>query len=132
MNAFPVGSTEEYGAIPDGAARMSSNRNVMETTLAFPASETSPISFGEGAFALQHILEHGGSGYLPLRSIRAHLENGRLFVVNGAPEFTRAVYLARSLYLAEADWLFDASNALAGLGQHIADLELDTLDFKAS
>ena len=85
--------------------------------LAYPASETSPITFGEGGLALRHILAHGGSGYLPLRAVAAHLEAARLHLVPGAPEFTRQVTLARSPYMVASDWFDAAVEALRGLGR---------------
>lgn len=42
---------------------------------------------------LQHILQNGGSGYFPIRLVRAHLENGRLHRVQGAPEFRHPAYV---------------------------------------
>ena len=101
--------------------------------LAYPASETSPVSFGDGAFALRHILAHGGSGHLPLRAVEAHLAAGRLHLVVGAPEFARPVYLARSPFmvgdLAKADWFEEAVAVLKDLGARVADLSLETRRF---
>jgi len=101
--------------------------------LAYPASETSPISFGDGTFALQHILARGGSGHLPLRAVEGHLAAGRLHLVAAAPEFASPVFLARSPYMAgdlgKADWFEDAVAVLKQLGERFADLHLDTRPF---
>jgi DNA-binding transcriptional LysR family regulator len=101
--------------------------------LAYPASETSPISFGDGAFALQHILARGGSGHLPLRSVRGHLDAGRLHLVPQAPEFARPAFLARSPYMAsdvaKAGWFEAAVAVLKTLGDRFADLDLETRPF---
>lgn len=101
--------------------------------LAYPSSETSPITFGDGAFALKHILAQGGSGYLPLRAVAGHLAAGRLHLVPKAPEFARPVFLARSPYMAEelaqADWFEAAVGALKALGNRLADLDLEAAPF---
>ena len=104
--------------------------------LAYPASETSPISFGDGAFALRHILARGGSGHLPLRAVQAHLAAGRLYLVAEAPEFARPVFLARSPFvagdLAKADWFEEAVAELKDLGARFADLELESRPFSGA
>lgn len=60
---------------------------------AYPVEETAAVSFGHSVWALQYILKHGGSGYLPVRIIEDHLAAGRLYRVNGAVSFVRAAYL---------------------------------------
>lgn len=45
-----------------------------------------------GWLGLQHILEHGGSGYFPLRLVRDYLKDGRLVGLPGAPEFFMPAY----------------------------------------
>lgn len=101
--------------------------------LAYPASETSPISFGDGAFALRHILARGGSGHLPLRAVRGHLEARRLHLVPQSPEFDRPVFLARSPFmagdLAKAAWFEEAVSVLKDLGGRFAELDLETRAF---
>lgn len=49
-----------------------------------------------GWLGLHHILEHGGSGYFPLRLVRPYLEDGRLTRVERAPEFSQPAYLVYS------------------------------------
>lgn len=101
--------------------------------LAYPASETSPVTFGDGAFALRHILARGGSGHLPLRAVQGHLDAGRLHLVPKAPEFARPVFLARSPQMAadvtESDWFKEAVTELKKLGGRFADLALETSPF---
>jgi len=53
-----------------------------------------------GWLGLQHILENGGAGYFPRRLVRPHLENGRLTMLAGAPEFTLPAYV---VYPTDAD-----------------------------
>ena len=57
------------------------------------------------------LLAHGGSAYLPERVARPYLEQGRLFQIAGAPEFTRPVFLVcNKTALAVWPW-FDAALA---------------------
>jgi DNA-binding transcriptional LysR family regulator len=45
-----------------------------------------------GAFAVEHILEGGGSGYFPEPVVRSFLRAGRLHRVKGAPRFVTPIY----------------------------------------
>lgn len=91
--------------------------------LAYPYNETAAITFGDGALALQHILAHGGSGYVPLRAVWPHLKARRLFAVVGAPAFSRQVLFSRSTMTPAPDWLDDAVAALRGLGTRFDDID---------
>jgi DNA-binding transcriptional LysR family regulator len=62
--------------------------------MAFPNRATPALTFGTGSFALQHILHHGGAGYLPLRTVAPHLHRKTLHLVGDAPRFARQVYQA--------------------------------------
>lgn len=62
--------------------------------IAYPVEETAAVTFGNSPWALEHILQYGGSGYLPERLVREYLDAGRLFAVEGATVFTRTAYLA--------------------------------------
>jgi DNA-binding transcriptional LysR family regulator len=53
-----------------------------------------------GRLGLQHILEHGGSGYFPIRIVRPYLKKHRLTVLSGAPEFALPAYV---VYPTDAD-----------------------------
>ena len=64
-----------------------------EHSRAFPEMASPAISVGLGALGLQYILEHGGSGYFPLRVVRPLLAARRLYRVRQAPEFRRPAYV---------------------------------------
>jgi len=54
------------------------------------------ISFGSAQWALEHLLDQGGSAYLPLRLSAHHLHEGRLFRLADAPQFNRRIVLIMS------------------------------------
>lgn len=60
---------------------------------AYPDLETPALSVSHGPLGLQHILDNGGSGYFPLRTIAPYLRQGNLHLVAGAHEFERPVYM---------------------------------------
>ena len=70
------------------------------STVGFSPDAPEPsLRFGQAKMALSHILEFGGSAYLPKRMTVAELEAGRFHLVKDAPEIQRqahAVYLVRS------------------------------------
>lgn len=88
---------------------------------AFPDMQTPAVSVGLGALGLQHILAIGGSGYFPMRVVRSHLADGRLFTVPGAPEFRRPAFLVYSGQEEQAEWL---RTALQGM-RYVASLEAE-------
>jgi DNA-binding transcriptional LysR family regulator len=61
--------------------------------VSFPDFISPGLTANIGWLGLQHILENGGSGYFPIRLVRSHLENGRLHLVRGAPEFRHPAYV---------------------------------------
>lgn len=63
---------------------------------ALPDMAKPALSISPGPLALNHLLAAGGSGYFPLRTVRAHLAEGRLFPVPGAPEFPHAICLVHA------------------------------------
>ena len=64
------------------------------------------VTFGCATWALDHLLDHGGSAYLPERLAASRLADGTLHRVAGAPGFTRTVYLITvDAAAAEWDWL---------------------------
>jgi DNA-binding transcriptional LysR family regulator len=70
-----------------------------------------------GWLALQHILDHGGSGYFPLRLVRPYLDDGRLAGLPGAPAFSLPAYV---VFPTEGDpGLLE--KALSGIRQVAAD-----------
>lgn len=58
----------------------------------WPENRTANVTFDNPEWALRHILEFGGSAYLPLRLTEQHLHAGRLYRVEGSPEFVREVF----------------------------------------
>jgi DNA-binding transcriptional LysR family regulator len=50
-------------------------------------------SFSSSVWALEHLLENGGSAYLPERLARPHVDSGRLYRIADAPAYTRNAYL---------------------------------------
>lgn len=60
---------------------------------AFPNAKTASITFSTSSWALEHILEFGGTAYLPKGLVEPHLRNGSLRIVKGAPVFVRTLYL---------------------------------------
>ncbi|MEO0369267.1 MAG: LysR family transcriptional regulator [Pseudomonadota bacterium] len=61
--------------------------------IAYADASTARVSFGSAPAALSHILEFGGSAYLPLRLVEEHINAKRLFVLADAPTFEREIYL---------------------------------------
>ena len=59
---------------------------------AYADGDTPMTVFGSPAWALDYLMLNGGSGYLPARLIRHHLELKRLHIVDNAPEFTRTIF----------------------------------------
>lgn len=59
---------------------------------AFPDMGSPPVSISLGPLALTYILTVGGCGYFRLGTARPFLDDGRLFLVPGAPEFSHSAY----------------------------------------
>lgn len=72
---------------------------------AYSDAGTARLSFGRAEWALDELLENGGSAYLPKRLISEHLATGCLFLVADAPEFTRNAYVVLSERATEWEWL---------------------------
>ena len=51
------------------------------------------VSFGCSVWALDFLLDRGGSAYLPEQIAAPYCESGRLFLIPDAPVFTRNTYL---------------------------------------
>jgi DNA-binding transcriptional LysR family regulator len=83
--------------------------------LAFPALSSAGVSSSLGPLGLEYLLAAGGGGYFRLEVVRRHLEAGRLYRVQGAPEFLYPAYAVYSQN-ADAELLMPA---LAGL-RHVA------------
>ena len=69
----------------------------------YAAADTAQLSFGSANWALEHILDVGGSAYLPQRMVATHLSCRRLHLIPDAPTFTRKTYLVVNEKAAE-DW----------------------------
>lgn len=61
--------------------------------LAFSDIGTARVTFGSAIWALSHMLQEGGSAYLPRRMAVAHVQAGRLFEMPDAPRFQRNIFL---------------------------------------
>lgn len=70
---------------------------------AYADADTARVSFGCAVWALDHLLAHGGSAYLPERLAAPHLAAGTLHPVPDAPVFPRPTYLVTN-DAAAADW----------------------------
>ncbi len=62
-------------------------------SLAWPSDETAYMTFGSSRWALDYLLEKGGSAYLPARFSAPYVREARLHPVEGSPEFSRPLYL---------------------------------------
>jgi DNA-binding transcriptional LysR family regulator len=89
---------------------------------AYPDAGSPAVSVGLGPLGLQLILENGGSGYFPLRSVRPHLAAKRLFRVPRAPTFKRPAYMVYPAAPIDADLQAQALEAL----RHIAAQERES------
>lgn len=67
---------------------------------AFPGDTTSAVTIASSDWALDRLLRNGGSGYLPRRHVEPSLASGRLFRVEGAPVFSRRVYVVENTQVA--------------------------------
>lgn len=63
---------------------------------AFPDQPNAVVSISYGPLALDYILATGGSGYFRKGFIRSYLEEGRLALVSGSPEFSYSAYAVYS------------------------------------
>lgn len=69
-------------------------------------ADVARLSFGNANWALDHILAHGGTAYLPQRLAQPHVQSGQLHNIASAPQFTRKTYLiVNEKAAASWDWL---------------------------
>ena len=61
------------------------------------------VSFGCSAWALDFLLDRGGSAYLPERIAAPHIDDGRLYRLHDGPEFARSTYFVSNDEVA-ASW----------------------------
>lgn len=84
---------------------------------AYADAGTADISYGSAVWALQHMLDHGGTAYLPQSMVAGHIEDGTLYRIAGAPDFTRPVCLIiNDTATATWDWLPPLIEDLVGDG----------------
>ena len=62
-------------------------------SLAFPNFLGAALTVNVGWLGLQRVLAYGGTGYFPVRTLRAHELTGRLHRIASAPEFRLTAYL---------------------------------------
>ena len=62
-------------------------------SLAFPNFLGAALTVNVGWLGLQRVLAYGGTGYFPVRTLRAHELAGRLHRIASAPEFRLTAYL---------------------------------------
>lgn len=83
--------------------------------VAYADADTATVSFGSAVWALEHLLAHGGSAYLPERLAADAEAGGRLFRIAGAPAFSRTVYaITNDAAAAEWPWLEPMIAELSG------------------
>ena len=79
---------------------------------AYPDGDTPTTTLGSTVWALDYLLEHGGSAYLPLTLVQPYLEKGRLHEVIGSARFKRPVYLLVNQSSAQGWPWFDSIKSL--------------------
>lgn len=88
--------------------------------VAFPGDETPAITLASADWALDHLLRHGGSGYLTARHASAALRTGKLTLIDDAPRFHHRIYLVANQQTVQNWAWFD--RAVAMLRKQAADL----------
>jgi len=66
----------------------------VEHAEAWPGNETASMTFSNPEWALKHLLENGGSAYLPEAMTAEHIAKGTLHNIVGAPGFKRKICLS--------------------------------------
>ncbi len=66
--------------------------HALEHRRLFPDAPEPHVRLSQAKMALAHLLELGGSAYLPVRVVATEIEAGRLHLVVDAPEFDRHAY----------------------------------------
>jgi LysR family transcriptional regulator, flagellar master operon regulator len=80
---------------------------------AFAGDVPPAVTIAASAWAVDHILRHGGTGYLPHRIVREHIASGRLHAVAGAPVFGRRIYVVENARTVRAwSWYGEALELL--------------------
>ncbi|MCC2656303.1 MAG: bacterial regulatory helix-turn-helix, lysR family protein [Panacagrimonas sp.] len=63
---------------------------------AYPEQANPPVSISLGPLALTYLLTVGGAGYFRAGTVRPFIEDGSLFRVAGAPEFSHSAYVVHA------------------------------------
>ena len=61
----------------------------------FPEAESLGLTANLGQFALNYILEAGGSGYFRMHTVEPHLASGKLHLAPDLPRFSYPIYVVR-------------------------------------
>lgn len=81
--------------------------------VAYADAGTARISFGSAEPALRHLLQRGGSAYLPWRLVSQAIADERLHLLDDAPVFERERFMIFDQTAAEGwDWLADVQAKL--------------------
>ena len=76
-------------------------------------ASSAKISFGDASLGIDHMLQQGGSAYLPTRIAAAHPQSENVFRLQGAQEFFRERYVtANSSALVHWPWFSDCLGRL--------------------
>jgi len=87
---------------------------------AFTDAGIAKVSFSCAVWALDYLLEEGGSVYLPEQMVKPLIDRNELFIVENAPQFSRTAYLiSNDLVSEEWGWL-DQLSKLIAMGKIIA------------
>ncbi|MGH1538893.1 MAG: LysR family transcriptional regulator [Arenicella sp.] len=71
------------------------------------------VSFGSAVWALDYLLDHGGSAYLPEQLAEPHITSGVLYLISEAPIFNRTAYLiTNDLAANQWEWLSDITELI--------------------
>ena len=106
----PIRFDPEYVFVEGGA------RFGRDHAATFSDASTARLSFGDSGLGLEHILQHGGSAYLPTRMTQTSVERGHLFEIKDAPRFERPRYLVANTSAAKGwFWLEDLVSDLTDI-----------------
>ena len=82
---------------------------------AYADADTARISFGNAQLGLDHLLQRGGSAYLPERMALPYIHSKRLFILEEAPVFERNAFVVAN------KTALDAWPWFAGCINHVAN-----------
>lgn len=85
-----IGAAEDYVHVDWGPSFQASHQ------AAYPQTASPGVFISHGPLALLYLLRVGGTGYFRLSAVRPHLDEGRLWRIAGAPEFSYSVHMVYS------------------------------------